>query len=237
MTKLLVSPRSVEEARTATGPNVDIIDVKNPDEGSLGANFPWIISQIREEVPDEIPISAAIGDFPDLPGSASLAALGALEAGANIIKVGLKGSKSPEAATKLMSSVSKSIRENSEEAEVVACAYGDYRRADTLDPAELPEVGEEADVDFVMVDTAIKDGKPVTDFLSLEDLRAFTKNAHSLNLKVALAGSLGPEEVKDLLELGPDVIGVRGAVCERGDRDEGRITEERIRKLRGVFED
>lgn len=237
MTKLLVSPRSVEEARTATGPNVDIIDVKNPDEGSLGANFPWIISQIREEVPDEIPISAAIGDFPDLPGSASLAVLGAVEAGANIVKVGLKGSKTPEAATKLMSSVSKSIGKNTEEAEVVACAYGDYRRADTLDPADLPEVGKEADVDFVVVDTAIKDGKPVTDFLSLEDLRAFTEDAHSLNLKVALAGSLGPEEVKDLLELGPDVIGVRGVVCERGDRDEGRITEERIRNLREVFED
>lgn len=237
MTKLLVSPRSVEEARTAAGADVDIIDVKNPDEGSLGANFPWVISQIREEVQDDTPVSAAIGDFPDLPGSASLAALGAFEAGADIIKVGLKGSKTPEAAINLMSNVSKSIKNNSGAAEVVACAYGDYQRADTLDPAALPEVGDEADVDFVMVDTAVKDGKPVTDFLSLEDLREFTENAHSLDLKVALAGSLGPEEIKELLDFEPDVIGVRGAVCERGDRDDGRITEERIRKLREVLED
>lgn len=237
MTKLLVSPRSVEEARTAAGENVDIIDVKNPDEGSLGANFPWIISQIREEVPDEIPVSAAIGDFPDLPGSASLAAFGALEAGADIIKVGLKGSKTPGAATSLMSKVSKSAKGNSDAVEVVACAYGDYERAGTLDPKALPDVGDEADVDYVMVDTAVKDGKPVTDFLTLKDLRNFTENAHSLNLKVALAGSLGPEEVEDLLHLEPDVIGVRGAVCEKGDRDEGKITKERIRKMREVLED
>lgn len=237
MTKFLVSPRNVEEARIASRAGVDIVDVKNPAEGSLGANFPWIISQIREVVPDDIPLSAAIGDFPDLPGSASLAALGALEAGADIIKVGLKGSEGPEEATRLMKSVSKSIQENSGSAEVVACAYGDYERAGTVDPNKLPEVGEEAGVDYVMVDTAVKDGRPVTDFLSLGDLRRFTEDAHSLGLKVAHAGSLGPEEMSDLLPLEPDVIGVRGAVCEKGDRDEGMISEERIQRMKKVLED
>ncbi|MFX1267117.1 MAG: (5-formylfuran-3-yl)methyl phosphate synthase, partial [Promethearchaeota archaeon] len=41
--KLLVSPRNLEEAAVAIESNVDYIDCKNPDEGSLGANFPWII--------------------------------------------------------------------------------------------------------------------------------------------------------------------------------------------------
>jgi len=43
--ELLVSPCSVEEAKNSLA--ADIIDVKNPAEGSLGANFPWIIKAIK----------------------------------------------------------------------------------------------------------------------------------------------------------------------------------------------
>ena len=55
----------------------DIVDVKNPKEGSLGANFPWIISSVKESINSGKPISATIGDFNFKPGTASLAALGA----------------------------------------------------------------------------------------------------------------------------------------------------------------
>ncbi|KXB07408.1 hypothetical protein AKJ52_00215 [candidate division MSBL1 archaeon SCGC-AAA382C18] len=236
MTKLLVSPKNVEEARIASKVNVDIIDVKNPKEGSLGANFPWVISQIREIVPSEILISAAIGDFPNLPGSASLAASGAHNAGADIIKVGLKGPKESNDAINLMEKVVKSINRNSETGQVVACGYGDFERADTIDIEKLPVIGKEAGVDYVMIDTAIKDGKPVTEFLTLEQLENFVNKAHSLDLKAALAGSLGREEISQLKKLEPDVIGVRGAVCREKDRTKG-MSEELIRDLRNILED
>ena len=83
--RLLVSPSSIEEARSALA--ADIIDVKKPSEGSLGANFPWVIRAIKEMA--EKPVSAAIGDFDYKPGCASLAAYGAACAGADFIKVGL----------------------------------------------------------------------------------------------------------------------------------------------------
>lgn len=236
MTKLLISPKGIEEARAAYRGNAEIIDVKNPREGSLGANFPWIISQIRDEIPSEIPISAAIGDFPNLPGTASLAALGALEAGANIIKVGLKGPKKAEEAVYLMRQVVKAVGENSQPAEVVACAYGDFERAGTIDPRDLPEIGQSAEVDYVMMDTAIKDGKPLTDFFSMDELRDFVDEAHSLDLKVALAGSLGREQIFRLKNLDPDVIGVRGAVCEGNNRG-NEISEDLVRELTDVLED
>ena len=38
---VLISPVSPEEASTILDCNVDIIDVKNVNEGSLGAQFPW----------------------------------------------------------------------------------------------------------------------------------------------------------------------------------------------------
>lgn len=235
MTKLLVSPKNLDEALTVAKTNVDIIDVKNPKEGSLGANFPWVISKIREEVVSETPISAAIGDFPNLPGSASLAALGALEAGADIIKVGLRGPENPDEAAFLMRQIVKAV-EGSDSVEIVACVYGDYERAGTLNPSYLPSIGDIAGVDYVMIDTAIKDGKPLTEFLPAEQLKGFVEEAHYSGLKVALAGSLGLEEIEELKPLGPDVIGVRGAVCEGKDRG-NVISEDLVRELKEVLED
>ena len=43
--KLLVSPMNVQEAIASEQGGADIIDVKNPREGSLGANFPWVIGR------------------------------------------------------------------------------------------------------------------------------------------------------------------------------------------------
>ena len=82
--RLLVSPRDIEEAKRSCA--ADIIDVKRPAEGSLGANFPWIIRAVREL--SGKPVSAAIGDFDFRPGGASLAAYGAAHAGADYVKIG-----------------------------------------------------------------------------------------------------------------------------------------------------
>jgi hypothetical protein len=87
-----------------------------------------------------------------------------------------------------------------------------------------------------MLDTALKDGKPLTDFLGAEELGGFIEAAHARGLSAALAGSLGVEELRALKRLKPDVLGVRGAACEGGDRRSGRISEERVRMLKQILE-
>ena len=62
--------------------------MKNPKEGSLGANFPWIIKEISDYAVDVI-VSATIGDVPYKPGTESLAAFGSAVSGSNYVKVGL----------------------------------------------------------------------------------------------------------------------------------------------------
>jgi uncharacterized protein (UPF0264 family) len=47
--KLLISPINKEEAIIASRGGADIVDVKNPKEGSLGANFPWVIRDVKED--------------------------------------------------------------------------------------------------------------------------------------------------------------------------------------------
>lgn len=67
MVLLLISPDGVEEALDCAkaAEHLDIVDVKKPDEGSLGANFPWVIREVRDAVPADKPVSATLGDVPD----------------------------------------------------------------------------------------------------------------------------------------------------------------------------
>jgi len=44
--QLMISVVSAEEATIATANGANILDVKNPAEGSLGAQFPRVIKQV-----------------------------------------------------------------------------------------------------------------------------------------------------------------------------------------------
>ena len=83
---LLISPINHEEALESIKGGADIVDVKNPKEGSLGANFPWVIRDIREITPEDKLVSATLGDVPYKPGTVSLAAMGAHVSGADYME-------------------------------------------------------------------------------------------------------------------------------------------------------
>ena len=108
--KLLVSPINTEEAVSACNGGADIIDVKNPKEGSLGANFPWVIKEVKDSIDSKKPISATIGDFNYKPGTASLAAYGAASSGAEYIKVGLYDIQTEEQAYDMLENITNSVK-------------------------------------------------------------------------------------------------------------------------------
>ena len=234
--KLLISPKNIEEAKIVISAKVDFIDCKNPEEGSLGANFPWVIREMKNLILSNNNLqllSATIGDFPNLPGSASLAALGAATSGADIIKVGLKGPKNIDQGVKLMKNVVKAVKSYNKDIKVVAAGYADYMRMDsTLDFLSIPIIGAESGADIVMLDTFIKDEKGLFDFLNVSQLSEFRDSAHNLNLKIALAGNLKHSVLNKIREIKPDIIGVRSMVCERHDRKHGSIKLDLIDKLK-----
>ena len=100
--RLLVSVVDDAEARLAVAGGVDVVDVKNPAEGSLGAPAPRVIARVRAVLPARLPLSAALGDLPSLPGTAALAALGAVRSGAAYVKIGLWGSSTTEQAVAVL---------------------------------------------------------------------------------------------------------------------------------------
>ena len=233
--KLLISPKTIEEAKIVIEAKVDLIDCKNPEEGSLGANFPWIIKKMKNLIPlnSHQLLSATIGDFPYLPGSASLAALGAAISGADIIKVGLKGPKNKEEGIKLMRNVVKAVKIYNQEIKVVAAGYADYSRIKpTLNFLSIPTIAAESGADIAMLDTYIKDGKCLFDFLNVDQLVQFKEKAKELNLEVALAGNLSQQILPNIKKINPDIIGVRTMVCEGYDRKYGIIKANLIENLK-----
>ena len=222
--ELLVSPSSIDEAKFCL--DADIIDVKRPAEGSLGANFPWVIREIKK-MAGEKPVSAAIGDYGPTPGNAALAAYGAACAGADFVKIGLMFSDK-EAAKEVIEAVVRAVKEPFPEKTVVIAGYSDYERLGSISPFDISPIAAAAGADFSMIDTGMKDGKSTFEFMDAETLTKFTELNRSLGLGTALAGSLKFEDVPVLKQINPEIIGVRGMVCG-GDRTT-MVKEELVRK-------
>jgi uncharacterized protein (UPF0264 family) len=233
---LLISPINTEEAHEAIEGGADIIDVKNPKEGSLGANFPWVIKNVREMTPKDMLVSATLGDVPYKPGTVSLAALGASVSGADYIKVGLYGTKNYEEALEVMKNVVKTVNDYNEDVIVVASGYADAHRVGAVDPMEIPKVAVDSGADLAMVDTAVKDGKTLFDFMDEEIIAKFNDEIHDYGLKSALAGSVKKDQLQILYNLGTDVVGIRGAACIGGDRNSGKIHRSAVMELKKMMD-
>jgi uncharacterized protein (UPF0264 family) len=211
----------------------DIIDLKNPNEGSLGAAAPYFIKEVKKKA-GSYPVSAAIGDMPNLPGTAALAAVGAAVSGADYVKVGLYGTHTEEECIALMSEVVKAVREQNPDIIIVGAGFADAESYGGINPMKIPKIIKAAGADIAMLDTKNKKGKRLFDFLTLKKLKHFVDESHRLGLKAALAGSLRGEDLQTIYNLGADVTGFRGAACRQNDRKNGEITKERVQKLMNI---
>ncbi|MDR2719467.1 MAG: (5-formylfuran-3-yl)methyl phosphate synthase [Nitrososphaerota archaeon] len=233
--KLLISPQNTKEAIEAIAGGANIIDVKNPKEGSLGANFPWVIKEIKQLIPDNVELSCTLGEAPNLPGSITLAAYGAASLEVNYVKVGLSGVQTVQKTVNLLENIVHATKMCNSKIKVVAAGYGDYFRAGSIEPQLVVQAAFTAKADIVMLDTAIKDGKNIFNHQTPQQLEEFIDTAHKHNLGVALAGSLQAQDLPVVKKLGADFVGLRGAACQNNNRDTGHITRERVKKLSEII--
>jgi (5-formylfuran-3-yl)methyl phosphate synthase len=116
---------------------------------------------------------------------------------------------------------------------VVAAGYADARRVAPapLAPELLPHVARTAGVGACLLDTAVKDGRGLLEWLSPDALTSLVAEAHAAGLQVALAGALRAEDLPVIRDAGADIAGVRSAACHEGLRS-GRLDAARVRALR-----
>lgn len=233
--RLLISVRDPEEATAAVAGGADIIDIKNPDEGPLGAQTPAAIQAIRHVVPAAVPLSATIGDVPNRPGSVALAAFGAAVLGVQFVKVGLATPHGVTAASALLRHVIDAVSVLASPPGIVAVGFGDGPAHGALGPEEVVDAAAQAGAAVCMLDTIDKLlGRSLRHALSEDRLAAFVLRARRAGMLTGLAGSLGAEDFDLVARLAPDIIGVRGAACD-GDRWSGRIRCERVAALKRLL--
>jgi len=208
VTQMLASVTNVQEALVALEAGADIIDLKNPAQGALGALPLTVIHEIVAAIDGRKVISATVGDLAMEPELFMRVTAHTGISGIDIIKLGFFGTANHRQCIKaLQPLIAKGLR-------IVAVLFADQNP----DFGLLPEL-EKAGFCGVMLDTASKDGGSLLDYLLLDDLLVFVKLARSHNMLSGLAGSLRLEHVLALTTLGPNYLGFRGGICENLQRN------------------
>jgi TusA-related sulfurtransferase len=88
-----------------------------------------------------------------------------------------------------------------------------------IDPDLMVKLARESDCDGFLIDTLVKDGRNLFDFIPEERLKEIVLEGKELGMSTALSGHLKMSDIDELSRVNPDIVGVRGAVCQKGDRD------------------
>jgi len=228
--QLLVSITSAGEIEAALQGGADIIDVKNPAEGALGAAPAATLAKLARQLPPDRLSSAALGESDSPAGALALAGYGAAALGVCYVKLGLR-TADPAEAIALLQTVRAGVELANPACGLIAVGYADAARVNALSWQLLPEIAHSAGLAGCMIDTALKDGPRLFDYCAESDLRQWLAGCRQLGLLGALAGSLEPADLPAIARLRPDVAGFRRAAC-RGDRVNGRVEADRVAALR-----
>lgn len=222
---LLVSVRNADEARAALEGGADIIDVKEPSRGSLGKADATTLEEIHFAIAGQRPLSAAMGELLQLNQEASLESI----RGYTWVKFGLSHCGLPlEWRTKWRSLRERFAGHN----EVVATAYADYDAAHCFEPRKFA-LAIHREYSIFLLDTFGKKGDCVFDHISDEVLFMLRCDVRSSGGKFALAGSIQIEHLPHALQFQPDIIGIRGAACDKGRM--GRVSAEKVADFRAAL--
>jgi (5-formylfuran-3-yl)methyl phosphate synthase len=222
MTALLASVRTVAEASAAMENGADIIDLKDPTQGALGALPRAVIEAIVERVraTGAFPVSATVGDLDDGEHDEMVRrVLATAQTGVDFVKVGIAPGAGARGALRRLAGLP--VR-------VVPLFLADAG----LDLA-LIDVACAAGFPIVMVDTGDKRTGSLFDCVAPAVLAAMIRITHDAGARAGLAGSLRFAHVPMIAELAPDIAGFRGALCD-GTRT-GTLLGTKVRALRDAL--
>ncbi|MFG1411579.1 (5-formylfuran-3-yl)methyl phosphate synthase [Xanthobacter sp. VTT E-85241] len=204
---LLASVATLAEMDCALAGGADIVDLKDPARGALGA---WAVPDLQaamvrwQAMPPGRPLlSATVGDHPPMPEVLAQAVRSVGATGVPLVKIGFF----PQPGASL-SNCLDALAPLAREYRLIAVLFADR----APDFSALPAL-KAAGFHGVMLDTADKGAGRLTDHLPLPRLRDFVARARALGLLTGLAGSLRLGDIVALKALCPDYLGFRGALC------------------------
>ena len=228
--RLLISIAAPNEIPAALEGGADIVDVKDPAAGALGAAPADVLYAVCQKLRPDRTISAALGDSDAPSGTLTLAATGAAALGVRYVKLGLV-TGDIAAIIDLLRDLQQSVRLVNPNCGVIAVGYADASQIGAVAWQSLPEIGRASGIEGCMIDTAVKQGQRLFDHCRESDLAGWLADCRQAGLLCALAGSLGLADLPALRRLAPDVAGFRSAACD-GGRVAGQVSAERVAALR-----
>lgn len=225
---LLVSVRTVAEAQVAIAGGADIIDVKEPAAGPLGAAPLARALAIGLAIAGRRPWTLACGELAAGAAAATVRVrrLTAhrddsvpLPAAAKAGPAGLDLRGWARRFAEFQAALPDPV-------EPIAVAYGDWRRAGAPAPERIITAAAAAGCRTLLIDTFDKRGPPLL-ACGGDRVGRWLALARSLGLAVAVGGRARPSDMPALAALGADVVAVRGCVCRGGRRGtvERRLVE------------
>jgi len=228
--RLLVSVRDLGEVKAALDGGADIIDAKEPGRGALGPVDPDRLRAIDDGVPDDVPLSLALGDARTAAKVAARIAI--LQLRRRRAPVFLKLGISPGVTgnlTRVLATAVEATRSHPVNPRLIVVEYADSKSPPDSSN-EILETAAEVGAAGVLIDTATKDGRTLFAWWTEARLGTWIEAARARRLGTAVAGSLGASDLPRVAGLGPDIVGVRGAACLGGRT--GTVQADRVRALR-----
>ncbi|OQK17667.1 hypothetical protein AU255_07325 [Methyloprofundus sedimenti] len=207
MNRMLASVNSLEEAFIALHFDVDIIDLKQPALGALGALPAHQVQAIVTHLANVRPVSATVGDLPMQADVIFNAVQEMANTGVDYIKIGFFPDQDWSAViTKLATLTSGAIQ-------LIAVLFADQQ-------PDLSSIEQFSKAGFtgIMLDTMDKTNGSLSKVMPLATLQHFVQTAQHHQLLCGLAGSLRADDIPALLPLQADYLGFRGALCEQQQR-------------------
>ncbi|MEX2523814.1 MAG: (5-formylfuran-3-yl)methyl phosphate synthase [Gammaproteobacteria bacterium] len=211
MTGLLASVCDAGEAGLILEGGADIIDLKDPSVGALGALDIGVMTDIVALVNGRVPVSATIGDIPFTAAAIRPRIEAVAATGVDFVKVGVFGDVRDTGVLEMLRALSQAgLR-------MVLVFFAEDVPGHT-DFTALSRHG----IHGVMLDTRDKSSGSLRSKLSHRQLESFVSGARETGLLCGLAGSLCADDIPALLPLRPDYLGFRSALC-RGSNREGEV--------------
>lgn len=208
MSKWLASVQSLEEAQTLSAALPDILDIKDPSQGALGALSIASVTDIVSFVDGRCQTSATVGDLPMQADLLNSAIIAMAESGVDFVKVGLFPDQDLMQCLLAMTATIETLS-----VPVIAVLFADNWPQQDVMPS-LKATGFHG----VMIDTAIKNGQHLLDHWQPDALENFVSSAQQQGLMCGLAGALRLQDIFILQQLGADYLGFRSALCGEQQR-------------------
>lgn len=231
MTQLLVSVSSIEEAKVALDAGVDVIDLKHPGRGALGAlasdEIKTIVRFVRAHDAHRR-ITATIGDLPMQPDVLFSAVEMMAAHHVDIIKIGFFELHAEPVAT--YDVCLETLRQFTEQGiKLVGVLFAEHHY-----PIDMTIKLKNAGFYGVMIDTMNKNGATFLDYHSDQETQHFVLNAKTHGLQLGLAGSLQLQHIPLVKRFKPDYIGFRSGLCERNVRA-NRLCPDRVMSAKNLL--